>query len=271
MAADYAALSRRAADWLVAELRQRPALLLCAAAGDTPTGTYAQLAARRRRQPSLFRKMRVLQLDEWSGLSADCPASCAADLQTKLLMPLGIGPARFTGFRGAAPDAERECARVARWLAANGPMDVCVLGLGRNGHVGMNEPADAVKPQAHVARLAPGSRRHPMLAALPRPPRYGLTLGLGEILRARRILMLVSGGHKRAALHRLGTGRVTARFPASFLHLHPDVTVLCDRAAAGLPGEALAKQNCNSGNSRRARSGIGDDSGRNAHAFRSFA
>jgi galactosamine-6-phosphate isomerase len=122
---------------------------------------------------------------------------------------------------------------MSRWLYESGPLDLCILGLGRNGHVLMNEPAAEVTPFAHVARLAPSTRRHPTLRALKTPPRRGLTLGLGEILQSKAILLLVSGRHKSAALKRTLSGRVTTRCPASFLWLHPDVTVICDRAAAG--------------------------------------
>jgi len=236
----YDAMSHTAADFICAELRQRPSLLLCASAGATPTRTYELLAARHNRQPKLFERLRVIQIDEWGGLAPGGSATCAADLRTKLLEPLRITRNRYVGFRTDATDAEAECGRIARWLAANGPIDVCILGLGSNGHVGMNEPAEALTPHAHVAALAVSSRKHAMLKGLPQRPRYGLTLGLGDILRSRRILLLVNGKRKRPALKRLILPRVTPRFPASFLWLHPDATVLCDgEAAAGLPVRQL--------------------------------
>ena len=233
VAENYETMSRRAAAQILREMRRRPNLLLCASAGGTPTRTYELLAARCARRPRRFSRLRVLQIDEWAGLAEGHPASCAADLRKKLADPLRLGPARYATFRTAAPEPRRECQRMARWLAAHGPIDLCILGLGGNGHVAMNEPARALVPHVHVARLAKSSRNHSMLKALARKPRHGLTLGIGDILCARRILLLVSGRNKRAVLKQLFKPAVTPRFPASFLWLHPDVTLLCDRQAAG--------------------------------------
>ena len=144
-----------------------------------------------------------------------------------------IGPDRYIGFKSEAADLEAECVRVQRWLAANGPIDLCILGLGTNGHVAMNEPGRALIPHPHVAKLTRSSQRHPMLNGLRRKPRFGLSLGIGDILRSRKILLLVSGSHKRAVFQRLMEPRITARFPASLVWLHPATRVLCEREAAG--------------------------------------
>lgn len=234
VAADYEALSREAAAQILHEVRLKPRLLLCASAGGTPTKAYQALAARQARHPRLFSRLRVLQIDEWAGLPRRNPAACALDLRNKLAEPLRLKRKQFITFRSDAPELVRECDRIARWLERHGPIDLCILGIGGNGHVAMNEPADRLVPSVHVARLAQTSRRHPLLAGVARKPRYGLTLGMGDILRSRRILLLVSGRNKRAVLKRLLQPVVTPRFPASFLWLHPAVTVLCDREAAGI-------------------------------------
>jgi galactosamine-6-phosphate isomerase len=229
---DYKAMSARAADFIVAELKQRPDLLLCASAGGTPTGPYEQLAARFTRQPHLFKKMRVVQIDEWVGPPPTHPATCRYDLQTKLLTPLRIQGSRFRGYQSDAPDPHREPKTMSKWLAKSGPIDICILGLGLNGHIAMNEPGDSLTPQTHVSKLTAQSQKHAMLATLKRKPRFGLTLGMANILSSRKILLLVSGPTKTAILKRTLQPQVTTDLPASFLHLHPDVTVLCDRAAA---------------------------------------
>jgi galactosamine-6-phosphate isomerase len=229
---DYAAMSARAADFIVAELKQRPGLLLCASAGGTPTGPYEQLAFRYRRQPHVFKKMRVVQIDEWVGPAPSHPATCRYDLQTKLLDPLRIKGSRFRGYKSDAADPHREPKSMSRWLGKNGPIDICILGLGLNGHIAMNEPADELVPNAHVSKLTDQSKKHSMLATLKSKPRYGLTLGMADILSSRKILLLVSGPTKTAIFKRTMQPHVTTHLPASFLHLHPDVTVFCDRAAA---------------------------------------
>lgn len=228
---DYSAMSGRVADFIVAELKQRPELLLCASAGGTPTGPYAQLVARRARLPHLFDKMRVIQIDEWVGPHPSHPATCRYDLQTKLLSPLRLEPSRFYGYKSDAANPQRECKAMSQWLAKNGPIDICILGLGLNGHIAMNEPAEALVSHAHVSRLTPQSRKHAMLATLKRKPTHGLSLGMADILRSRIILLLVNGPKKRAILKQTLESKVTTRLPASFLHLHPNTIVFCDRAA----------------------------------------
>jgi galactosamine-6-phosphate isomerase len=233
IAKDEEGLSAQAAAHLLREIRRRPALLLGLATGASPTRTYARLAGVAGAEPSRFARVRILKLDEWLGLPANHPASSEAYLRANVLRPWGIPRSRYQGPRSRPADPAAECARLARWLRGHGPIDVCVLGLGRNGHLLMNEPADALVPGPHVARLAPSTRRHSMLAGLRRPPARGLTMGMADILRSRTILLLVSGRHKTAPLRRMIQRRVTSRCPASLLWLHPDVTVYCDRAAAG--------------------------------------
>jgi galactosamine-6-phosphate isomerase len=235
VAGDYETMSRWAEELITLELKSRPDLLLCASAGGTPTRTYERLGLQSKRQPKLFSKLRVLQIDEWAGLPPGSPARCESDLKRKLLKPLRLEQSRYFGFQSDAPDPAAECVRLSGWLQANGPIDICILGLGINGHVAMNEPADQFNPGPHVARLTRSSQQHSLLKDLPKKPSHGLTLGMADILRSRKILLLINGGHKRAALQRLMHPRVTTRFPASFLWLHPDTTVLCDRqAAAGI-------------------------------------
>lgn len=229
----YEALSRRAAALIASGLKRQPNLLLCASAGGTPTGAYQELAAKYTLSPRLFSRMRVLQIDEWLGLPSRHPATCRNDLKHKLLTPLGIARSRFIGFASDAPDPVRECRRVSTWLAEKGPIDICVLGLGTNGHIAMVEPSPELHPAVQVARLSPASRKHPLLQAVKAKPTHGLTLGMGDILRSRHILLLVSGLQKRTALAQLLKPRVTTRFPASLLWLHSHATLLCDRSAAG--------------------------------------
>jgi 6-phosphogluconolactonase/glucosamine-6-phosphate isomerase/deaminase len=122
---DYTTMSGQAADFIVSELKRRPNLLLCASAGGTPTGPYEQLAIRYSQQPRLFRKMRVVQIDEWVGLAPTHAATCRYDLQTKLLTPLSIGSSRFRGYKSDAADPQCECKTMSAWLAKHGPIDIC--------------------------------------------------------------------------------------------------------------------------------------------------
>jgi galactosamine-6-phosphate isomerase len=227
---DHETMSRHAADWLVDRIRRTPDALLCLAAGATPTRAYQLLAERYVADPGLFARIRVIKLDEWGGLPIADPATCERYLRDALVDVSGLGE-RYVGFDSRPADPEGECRRVADWLARNGPIDICVLGLGVNGHVGFNEPGPALQPHAHIARLSDASLEHAMLDQAGGRPGYGLTLGMADLLHARRALLLVSGATKREPLRRLLDGPISTEFPASLLSLHRDVRLFCDPAA----------------------------------------
>ncbi len=237
---DCDAMSRLAAEQVLRVVRARPAALLCLATGATPARTYERLVAAGRRHRALFRRVRVVTLDEWGGLSTRDPATCAAYLRQKFCGPLAIDGDRCARWRSRPRDAAREVRRMTAWLAEHGPIDLSVLGLGVNGHLGFNEPGSALHDGPHVARLSAASLRHAMLHSARRPVEFGLTLGIGDLCRSRAVLLLVSGAHKARQLRRLLLGLVTPRFPASFLRLHGAVTICCDRAAAALLPEELS-------------------------------
>ena len=138
---------------------------------------------------------------------------------------------RDVGFRGDAKDPHEEALRIGSWLRRNGPIDVCVLGLGVNGHLAFNEPAAFLQPGAHVAKLAKESLGHSMLNQSRGKPSCGLTLGIGDLLQSRKILLLVSGPSKFEPLRRFRERQVSSEFPASFLWLHSNVQLMCDQAA----------------------------------------
>lgn len=229
---DYAAVSRRAADRIRVAIARKPNLLLCAAGGGSPARTYALLAEQFQRDPLAFNALRVVKLDEWGGIPMANPGTCETQLLTTLLKPLAVTPDRYFGFQSDASDPAAECARVHQRLASEGGIDLCLLGLGLNGHIAMNEPAPVLQPIAHVARLSEESQHHPMLSKAGVRPTHGITIGMADILGAREVLLLVSGAAKRAPLQRLLRREITTDFPASFLWLHPNWTLLCDREAA---------------------------------------
>ncbi len=226
--ADHETLSHHAAVWLAERCAARPTSLLCLAAGSTPSRTYQLFAERVR--TSAPNELRFIKLDEWGGLSMTNPATCEQQLRRELIDPLGAAE-RYVAFESSPPDPAAECARIAAWISANGPIDVAILGLGVNGHLGFNEPAAALHPHAHIAELSGASLGHVMIQDSTDQPRYGLTLGMADLLQAREVLLLVSGAAKRAPLERLLTGDLSTDFPASLLHLHPQVTLLCDAVA----------------------------------------
>jgi galactosamine-6-phosphate isomerase len=228
IAPDIPSLACHAADIVCDLLAARPAAHLCLAAGGTPRPLYRELVGRAQSGSVSFAEARITKLDEWHGLPMSDPATCETDLRIHLLDPLGIRPEQYLGFDSMAPNPEAEARRVAECLKGLPPFDVSVLGLGLNGHIGMNEPADGLPPHTHVAELAEQSRHHAMLRELDSPPTHGLTMGLADLMHSRQIILLVTGEAKRHALQRLLTGPITTRFPASLLLLHPCCSCLAD-------------------------------------------
>jgi galactosamine-6-phosphate isomerase len=226
---EYSRLSERASALVINELSTRPGLLLCAATGNSPEGLYHLLREKEPSEPALFRGLRIIQLDEWSGLPANAEGTGQLYLRRHLLDPLGIDESRYISFASDAVDPELECRRIQSKLAEEGPIDMAVLGLGRNGHLGFNEPDQQLEPHCHVARLTPVSQQHSMMAHKKGKPEYGMTLGMKDILLSRKIILIVSGKGKEGARSSLFSEKISTACPASFLWLHPHSVCLAMR------------------------------------------
>jgi len=221
-------MSRIAAARVIAAAAAKNDSLLCVPAGNSPAGLYRELIREAETKPDLFRSLRVVKLDEWLGLPARDGATCEHFLKSRLLDPLAIAAERYITFDSETTDPLRECAKVHAELERQGPIDLCILGLGKNGHVGLNEPGPSLQPHCHVAKLSEETLRHAMMSSTEAKPAYGMTLGIGDILRARKILLLVTGEGKERVIVRFLDGAVTTDLPASFLWLHHDLEVLLD-------------------------------------------
>jgi galactosamine-6-phosphate isomerase len=171
-------------------------------------------------------------LDEWHGVDARHPSTCRYFLEQHVFGPWGIPEERQYSFNAAAQDPAEECRRMAAILNREGPVDLCVLGLGRNGHLGLNEPAEVLMPHAHVAVLDELSQTHSMLAKEGIRLNKGLTFGMADLLQSKEILMLVCGAGKKESARAFLDGGVTTRLPASFLQLHANITVVMDTSVS---------------------------------------
>jgi galactosamine-6-phosphate isomerase len=226
---DYERLSVQAASLVISETAKRKNLLMCATSGSSPTGLYDELARKAEADKPFFDELRIIKLDEWGGIPENDLGSSEQYLRTRVLNPLGISPERYISFSSNPAAPADECERIRSELAQRGPIDVCLLGLGINGHLGFNEPGPSLKPHCHVAQLSEESRRHAMVRSMERKPEFGLTLGMQEILASRKIVLLVAGEGKEQAITGLLSGEVTTTLPASFLWLHDNVDCLIDR------------------------------------------
>lgn len=229
------AMAAAAADWLVSIVRQQPAALLCLAAGDTQRLTFARVAAISQAAAVDFRSVRFVGLDEWAGLAASYPGSCRHFLQSQFFGPLGIAPGQITFFDAVAADLAGECQRLDHYLDTQGPIDGLLLGVGRNGHLGMNEPGCDPAARSQVVALTAQTRlvgqkyfsaqRMPLLER-------GITLGLADLLQSRQILLQASGPAKAAIMAEVIHGPVTPAVPASLLRNCQQAICYLDAAAA---------------------------------------
>jgi len=214
-------LNERASDMLIADLKENPQSLVCAATGNSPTGIYKKVADKQ--NSIVVEHLTFIKLDEWYGLGADDTGSCEYYLHKHLLQPLEVSADRYISFDGKTADPDKEFERVNKYLDENGPIDLCILGLGTNGHIAFNEPADVLQPHAHLGTLSETSLTHNMISESGTVIKHGMTLGMADILQSRKIILPVFGRSKRDIMQRLTEGKVSTHLPASFLWLHPDV------------------------------------------------
>ncbi len=226
--ADYETMSALAAESVMAAIRESRNLLLCAATGKSPEGLYEALAVKGREEPDLFDDLRVIKLDEWYGLPPQDPGSCEYYLQLRVIGPLNISPDNYISFTGNTEEPKVECQRIETALNGAGGIDICILGLGKNGHIGFNEPGTNLSAGIHLSRLSESSKQHVMIGKTVYSPEAGLTLGISAILQSKKIIFLVSGAGKREVLKELLTGKISTMLPASFLWLHPAVECYID-------------------------------------------
>jgi glucosamine-6-phosphate deaminase len=228
-------LAQRAANEIALEIALKPDICLLAATGNTPMGTYAELAARRAAGKLEVSKLRIAQLDEYLGVGDDDPRSLFGWLESSLSGPLGVTTERLVRFHGNAADADEDCRDFEAGIAAWGGIDLAVLGLGPNGHLGFNEPPSMPDSPTRALDLTPESLESnaPYWNGLA-VPRRAVTAGMNLILASGRVLLLVSGTRKRDILRRTLLEPPTADVPASLLR-GGNLTVIADRAAWGEP------------------------------------
>ena len=217
-------------------LTATPNLVLGLPTGVTPIPLYRELVRLHRLGRADFRRATTFNLDEFVGLEAGDPRSYRAFMRRHLFDDVDLAPRRTHMLNGTAPDLEQECARYERAIVRAGGIDLMILGLGLNGHIGFNEPASALVAATHRTRLRPATRRANAALFGHRArlvPTEALSMGMATILTARRIVLLATGASKARCVERMIEGGVTPRLPASFLQLHADAEVWLDRAAAG--------------------------------------
>jgi glucosamine-6-phosphate deaminase len=216
-------------------LRAKPTLVLGLPTGRTPVRFYRALVREHRAGRADFARATTFNLDEFVGLDRDDPRSYRAFMHRNLFDAVNLSARRAHVLNGAAAHLGAECIRYERAIERCGGIDLQILGLGLNGHIGFNEPARALVAATHMVRLRPSSRRANAALfgfSLRAVPTHALSMGMATILRARRIVLIATGASKARCVARMMNGVVTPRLPASFLQLHRHAEIWLDRAAA---------------------------------------
>ena len=230
-----AELAVLAADAVEAALGSRPDPVLGLATGSSPLAAYDELVRRHREAGLSFARCRAVTLDEYVGLPRDHPARYANVIRRDLTSRVDLDDARVHGPDANADDLPAACAAYERLIDSLGGVDVQVLGIGSDGHIGFNEPGSSLGSLTRLKTLTGRTRADNARFFGDDPaavPQHCLTQGLATISRARHVVLLATGRGKAEAVHQLAEGPVSAMWPASVLQLHPHVTALVDDAAA---------------------------------------
>lgn len=224
----YAEMSKAAAKFLADIVRAKPDCVLGLATGSSPIGTYDELARMHREEGLSFARCTTVNLDEYRGLAGTHPQSYRYFMNEHLFSRVDVRLDHTFVPNGTAADPAAECAAYDARIKALGGSDVQLLGIGPDGHIGFNEPADEFTDATHVVDLDPSTieANARFFDSADDVPRQALTMGMFGIMGAKRILLVASGAGKKAVLEEAMHGPVTPRLPASILQKHPDVTVL---------------------------------------------
>jgi glucosamine-6-phosphate deaminase len=231
---DEESASRLAARLVVRGMTMRPNAVLGLATGRTPIAVYRELVRLHRDEGLSFRDVHTFNLDEYVGISGDHPASCRAFMKRHLFDAVDLNPQNVRTMDGGAADIEAECARYEQDIRRCGGLDLQILGIGTDGHIGFNEPGSSLGSRTRIKTLSEKTRRDnaPLFGRPDDVPRHVVTMGVGTILEARRCVLLAFGSSKADAVARAVEGPVTAMVPASALQLHPDAKAILDERAA---------------------------------------
>ncbi|MED1470357.1 glucosamine-6-phosphate deaminase [Bacillus salipaludis] len=230
---DYQQMSETAAEYIIKKVLDNPSITLGLATGGTPTGTYQNLIKDHQKNGTSYQHVTTFNLDEYIGLAGTDKNSYRYYMDENLFNHIDIKKANTFVPKGNGRNIEEECNRYEDLLAGHGGIDLQVLGIGSNGHIGFNEPGTSFQSKTHIVNLAP-STIEANARFFNRPeevPTQAITMGISTIMKSKEILLLVSGESKRDAMYQLLHSELNENFPASVLKNHPCVTIIADEAA----------------------------------------
>lgn len=233
---DYTEMCKLASRIFAAEITLKPNCVLGLATGSTPVGMYKELVEMYNEHHVDFSQVKTVNLDEYAGLSGDNDQSYRYFMNHNLFDHININKENTNVPNGTAADLEAECERYEQVVASMGGVDVQLLGIGNNGHIAFNEPCEEFPEKTHVVNLTQNTieANARFFASMDDVPKKALTMGIGTIMKAKKIVLLANGAKKAQTIYDTVYGPITPKVPASILRLHPDVTIFVDEEAGAL-------------------------------------
>ena len=240
---NYDEMSTAAASFVADHIRNNPSALICFPSGDTPTAVLSNLVEEVQNGRLDLSQCHFVGLDEWAGLAAVNDGSCRRYMDEHFFLPLRIAKDRIFFFEGTASDLEGECKRIDRVINSKGGIDLMMVGLGMNGHVGLNEPGVDFSLYSHVSDLEEQTKQVARKYFREEVPlSYGITLGPRHLLEAKTAVLIASGSKKADIVSRAVEGQVSAEVPASILQKHKNAYAYLDRDAAVMLSQSSANK-----------------------------
>ena len=232
---NYEEMSKAGAEIVISQLKEKSNSILGLATGSTPVGLYKELIKAYENGDISFKDVKTFNLDEYYPISKSNDQSYDYFMNDNLFSHVDIDKANTDIPNGEATDADKECEDYEKRIAASAGVDVQILGIGQNGHIGFNEPDDALNAVTHKTALTQNTieANSRFFESIEEVPTAALTMGIGTIMKAKKIILLASGANKKAAVAALRDNSLTTDCPATMLKLHSDVTIICDKEAYG--------------------------------------
>lgn len=236
----YEALSDFTADEWINIIKANPEATICVASGDSPKLACELFCQKVKEQHIDVSKFFFVGLDEWVGLSAETFGSCHNDFQKRLIQPLGLTTSQYHLFDALASDLQAECTNMDAVIKSRGGIDLMIVGIGMNGHIGFNEPGVATDLLSHVIELdettlSVGQKYFKEKVVL----QEGITLGLQHLMNSKKVFLLANGERKASVVQKAVEGQINKNFPASIMQQHDNGYILVDEAAASLLNKQL--------------------------------
>jgi glucosamine-6-phosphate deaminase len=233
---NYKELSKKAAEIIIQKVKQSNAITLGLATGSTPEGLYRELITEHRLNKTSYQHVTTFNLDEYVGIEPEDSNSYHYYMVQHLFSGIDILQENTHIPSGIAKNLAEECLKYDQLVESSGGIDLQILGIGQNGHIGFNEPGTSFESKTHVVQLKESTREanarfFPKFETV---PTHAITMGISTILKSKQILLLVSGEKKAEALQQLLYGEISEEFPSSVLKLHPNVTIIGDNQALSL-------------------------------------